>query len=341
MKMDKELTAKSNKNDILDAYNEALSKIKELQSQDRQIEKKRVDEKVVVQTASQTSIEKIVKGLADIKSSVVNSLDNLESKLIDEFKKLTNIQQAITIETKNLEDIHAIKINADSLTALLHAQKTKKEQFESEMKTKTEAFEIEITQKRQLWKKEQETLETIRKEEESKLKKDRQRELDDYNYNLQLTRKKDSDSYQENKVALEKELLVKKETFEKDFVQRETSIASKEVELNELRANVEKFPAELAKAISDTEKQFKEKLEITYKHEAALSSKEIEGERNLNKQTVTSMENKIKEQELLIKQLMQKVDDAAKQVREIAVKAIEGASTYRDHAVSQNQNRPV
>jgi len=339
--MEKEITSKSNKNDILDAYNEALSKIKELQSQDRQVEKKRVDEKVIVQTASQTSVEKIVKGLADIKSSVVNSLDNLESKLIDEFKKLTNIQQAINIETKALDDIHAIKINADSLTALLFAHKEKREQFDSEMKIKTEAFEFEITQKRQQWKKEQETLESLRKEEETKLKKDRQRELDEYNYILQLTKKKDNDSYQEKKAALEKELMVRKETFEKDFVQRETFIASKEVELNELRAKAETFPAELAKAVSDTEKQLKERLEITYKHEAALSSKEIEGERNLNKQTIASMENKIKEQDAMLKQLMQKVDEASKQVREIAVKAIEGASTFRDHSASQGSNKTV
>ncbi|MBP7496632.1 MAG: hypothetical protein KA792_03095 [Bacteroidales bacterium] len=37
----------------------------------------------------------------------------------------------------------------------------------------------------------------------------------------------------------------------------------------------------------------------------------------------------LKEQELLIKQLSNKTDDAIKQVKDIAVKALEGAANYK------------
>ena len=60
-----------------------------------------------------------------------------------------------------------------------------------------------------------------------------------------------------------------------------------------------------------------------------MASKEIEGERKLKEQIINSLEAKIKEQETLIKQLTSKNDDAIKQVKDIAVKALEGTANYR------------
>ena len=48
---------------------------------------------------------------------------------------------------------------------------------------------------------------------------------------------------------------------------------------------------------------------------------------------VSSLEAKIKEHEELIRQLSQKASDAGLQVQEIALKAIEGASTQRAFSV--------
>jgi len=58
-------------------------------------------------------------------------------------------------------------------------------------------------------------------------------------------------------------------------------------------------------------------------------SRAKEGERKLNKQVVSALEAKIKEQEAYIRQLTQKTDQAGQQVQNIALKAIEGASSQR------------
>ncbi|MBF0557133.1 MAG: hypothetical protein HQK96_21680 [Nitrospirae bacterium] len=326
--MEKDMS-KSTKNEILVAYNELLAKVKEQKPIDRQTEKKKHDEKEIVESASGTSMEKIVKNLANIKVDIVNSLDALEEKLIAEYKTLTGLQQSITIEKRNLEEVHEIAVNADSLAALLLAQKERKEKFESEINQKRQVLEEEIAEKRLQWKKEQAEYESTAKEKDALSKKEKQRAEEEYNYNFQLKKKKESDEYEAKKTSQEKELQEKREAFDRETVERESVLAAKEKEYNELKAKAVAFPSELEKAVKDTEKAVLSGLEIKYKHEAALLSKEIEGERKLNKQMVASLEAKIKEQDEMIRQLTQRTSEAGLQVRDIAVKAIEGASGQR------------
>ena len=66
-----------------------------------------------------------------------------------------------------------------------------------------------------------------------------------------------------------------------------------------------------------------------YEHQAELTEKENEGEKKLNKQIISALEAKIKEQEELIRQLTSKADESVQQVQAIAVKAIEGAASQR------------
>ena len=112
----------------------------------------------------------------------------------------------------------------------------------------------------------------------------------------------------------------------KDIQEREKTLTSKETELKELKAAVEKFPEEMNKTRVETENRVKKEIEISYKHKADLASKEIEGERKLAKQVIASLESKIKEQAELIAQLSQKADEEGEKAQQIAVKAIEGAS---------------
>ena len=149
-------------------------------------------------------------------------------------------------------------------------------------------------------------------------KKQHQREEEEYKYNLDTQRKKETDSYNTKKAQLEKEL-----------TEREAVISEKEILLKELQKKVDSFPAELDKTVKLAEKNITDRLESKYKYENQLASKEIEGERKLKEQIISSLEAKIKEQDTLIKQLTNKNDDAIRQVKDIAVKALEGTANYR------------
>jgi hypothetical protein len=348
--MEDQITEKSTKSQILQAYNEAIAKLKEQKQEDRRTEKKKEEEGKIVKQASENTIDKIVNGISRTKIEIMNALDDVGENLVEEFKKLEEIKKAKEIETNYLNDIYEIKTNADSLSALLLAQKEKKTNFESEIENKRDTFEEEMTQKKLQWKLEQENFENQKKERESQLKKDRQREEDEYNYNLQLKRKKDADEFADQKAKLEKELIDKRASVEKELSEREANVVLKEKELAELRAKVEQFPKVLETTIKETEKSITEKMEFKYKHQSELAQKEMEGEGSLHKQIVQSLENKIKEQTEQIKQLTQKANESVQQVQVIAIKAIESAaggataqrfftSNYEKHSDQQTKGK--
>ena len=337
-----QVTEKSTKSQILQAYEETLAKLKEQKHEDRKSEKKKEDEQKIVKQASENSLEKIVNSVGRTKIEIINALDEVGDSLSSEYEKLEEIKSAIEIEQKYLEDIYEIKVNADTLFAMILAQKEKDANFKTEIENKKTSFEEEMFQKKLQWKQEQDNYENSKKERDVLLKKERQREEEEYNYNLQLKRKKDSDAYSEQKELLEKELVDKRTAVEKELTEREKTVALKEKELAELKAKVENFPKELENAVKETEKSVVEKIEFKFRHQSELSQKEIEGERNLHKQLVQSLENKIKEQTEQIKQLTQKVNESGQQVQTIAIKAIEsaagGASSQRVFSTGFEKN---
>jgi hypothetical protein len=327
--MTKAMSEKNTKTEILEAYHEMLAKGKEQKAADQKAVRKESEEKELVVSVSRSSMDDIVKRLASLKLELVKSIDSLEEKLISEHKRFTELQQAVVLQSAALEEMYGIQAETGGLSALILAQRERKAAFEDEMEEKKLAFDADMSQRKLQWKKEQDDFEATKKERDTQLKKERQREEEEYTYNLQMIRKKESDVYEAGKAELESELKEKKARVEKDLAERESALSSRENELQELRARVDEFPKELEKAVKETEKGITERLEFKYKYQSELTAKDAEGEKKLNKQIIGALERKIAEQEEQIRQLTQKADDSIQQVQTIAVKAIEGASTQR------------
>ena len=327
--MTEEISIKNTKNEILEAYYEMLEQVKQTKKLNKQEEKAIVDKKAIVTAATTGSPDEIVKGLATLKLIITKSLKNLEDQLLAENQALITLQQAIAIQTQELEELYEIKVNANTLAALLLAQKEKSANFEKDMKERIAMFEQEIQQKRVNWKKEQEEFELINKEQENLTKKLRTREEEDYIYKRNLTRTKEQDQYLEQKQLLEKELNEKRLALEQEFKIREEKLAAAEKELIVLKETVQNFPTEKQQAILDSENNLTQRLNFKYEYEAKLTQTEIEGERKLYQQTIANLEAKVAKLETQIGQFTERANQANIQVQDIAIKAIDGASRQR------------
>lgn len=291
----------------------------------------------VVQKASESSSQGIIKNIADLKLSITGELEKVEDSLFSEFKRLSEIQQAIKIEKENLEELYQLSANTDSLAAILLAQKEKKRLFEEEMAQKEkdlmdrinserQKFDEEMGIKKTNWDKEKKEYELTFKEVQAEEKKKRQREEDEYIYKLKVERQKEEDEYLSKKEKLEKELAEQKASFEKEIKERELQIKTSEDELSTLRKQSEAFPKELGSKIKEAEDAVRKELSTKYNFEKELFAKDVDGQLKLKDKTITSLEAKIKEQDTLIKQTGLKADTAEKTVKDIAIKAIESAS---------------
>jgi hypothetical protein len=225
---------------------------------------------------------------------LVRSLEDIEEQLLSSHKQLSTLHQAIDIETKALAELHDITVNADSLSALLLAQKEKASAFEKDMSTKIEQFEQDMFQKKALWAKERSELE----DHEQQVKKMRQREEDEYAYQRNMARQKDLDQYTAQKEALDKELATRRFALEQEFAAREATIVAQEQEFTALKQKAEQFPTALDKAIQDKTQNVTERLIFKYDYEAKLAQKEVEGERKLSAQMIIALEAKVLQLEL-------------------------------------------
>lgn len=302
-----EINEKNTKSEILKAYDELLTKVREGSQNNRKIEKEAQDKRELVDKAASNSNEQIINHLASLKLGIVTSLNQLTDQMIAEFKQLSMLRQAVTTEREHIKELHEINVSADTLTALLLGQKEQKQAFETEMQLR-----------RQDW-----------DEYKTKVKKEHEREEEVYAYKTNLERQKDSDAYIAKKTALESELANRKAAFEQEWTTRTAEISAREQELKELREQVTNFPGSLQKAIDEVKVQTEQRLLTQHGHESQLKAKEYDGELKLLKQMVASLESTIEQKNQQLTLLTEKANRATGQVQEIAMKAIEGASISR------------
>ena len=324
--MDKKISTTNTKAQIIQAYNELLKKLEE-KSQDNPKEvQERKEAAKTVESAQRNSEDSIIKEIVKIKTSFTEALDKIKGNLTDEYKKLADIQAAIKIEKKHLEDLYGISTNADSFAAILLAQKESREKFEEEMKVTEENFENEMAEAKAKWSKEKVEVDAQIKEEKDQIQKARKREEEEYNYTLQQKRKKEADEYELKKLQLESGLKEKKLSFEKEFAEREKEILEKEKEFAELKKVTEQFPKELEKAVKEAVAELETKLTTEFQYEKSLTAKETEGIIKLKDLQIETLQNKIKEMEAQLKATNQKADVSEKSVKDIALKAIESSA---------------
>ncbi len=123
--MTEEISIKSTKNEILEAYNTMLKKVKQQEKEKPAQSREAEERKETVAKAKEESEENIVNRLSSLKLETATTFDKLEKSFLQEQRRLSKMQQAIDTETKHLEDLYNIKTETDTLAALILTQKRK------------------------------------------------------------------------------------------------------------------------------------------------------------------------------------------------------------------------
>jgi len=146
--MEKKLSPTSTKSEILNAYNELVKKIQESKQENPKAEQEKKVKETTVESAAKLTDEEIIGAISALKLSLNSKLDKIEDDLTTERQKLAKIREAISVEDQRLKDLYQINAGADSLAAILAAQKEKKEEFEREMADRKNELEEQIKQEK-------------------------------------------------------------------------------------------------------------------------------------------------------------------------------------------------
>lgn len=296
-----QVTNSSTKAQILEAYETLLEQIKQERKESTVLRQELEKKQSLLEKAKSAAQGAATLNLQQIRKALNDQLDEIEEKLAEEQQKYEALRQGATLLQQELQTLHQIKAEAESLEALVAAHRQAKGKLEQEIADRRQSLDTEIEETRTRWAREQEA----------------------FDYNLKLKRRNEQDAYNEQKAKLEKELAEKKVVFEKNIAEREQAVAAQEEELKRLRKESEGFDARLNSAVQQAEKAVQERLGREFEYQQKLTTKDLEAELKLRDQMIQSLEGKVKEQQELIAALSTKTDQAGQQVRDIALKAID------------------
>ncbi|MEJ1937578.1 hypothetical protein WDZ92_45890, partial [Nostoc sp. NIES-2111] len=173
---------KDSKQQLMQAFQQILAEQKKLESKiaTKQEEADKVKNQEILAIASTYTVDSIVKGLADLQLEFGSTINNLAEKLAKENSKLDELNQAIEIESKHLQELQRIRIVADALDILTQEHQEKLKTLEQDITSKRETLDKEIATKRKEWQKEQAEYEEALKAYNDLLAKERQQEQEEY-----------------------------------------------------------------------------------------------------------------------------------------------------------------
>ena len=333
----KKVSEKSTKQEMLEAYQTLTKQLEEKRASElapeRRFEEKKSEEAVKVATAIQP--EGIDRELGNLKAEIVKMLADISDRLAAESSKFRSVQKAVVSKEAELKELYGIEKAAVSLAALIEAQNQKRADFENQMTQEREQLQAEIDAQRMAWDTERKAHEQETKERDALEKKNRDREREDFNYGFKREQQAIKDKLNDEKLSLEKEIKLKRETSEKDLAEREKAIAERERELNELRTKAAAFPKELETAVNQSVKEATDKLKVEAKNREDLLRKEFEGERNVLAAKNESLEKSCKDLNVANAKLAQQLEAAYQKVQDIAEKTVEGTSGSKSLAELQ------
>lgn len=323
------------KQEMLETYGEQLAQAEVKRENEATPELKLAQKaiKQAVAVADALTADGIIRDIGNLKGEIGKVLSGLAERLEQETVRYEAVKKAIAEKERELAEIYEIQKAASSLTALIDSQNLKKEQFEAEMAARKESLTREIEEVRDEWQRERALRNAEQKEQEALEAKKRARDKEEYDYTLQRERQAARDAFEkektgfvEEKARLEREIALRREQADREFVEREQALATREQELTELRTRVATFPGELEAAVTREGKAVAERVQSEAKFKLDLLQKQFEGERNVLQARIAALEAQAKDQSAQIVKLNEQVEKSYGQLQAIAVKAVEGSA---------------
>ena len=342
--MNKKVNDKSTKAEILEAYKEAAEAKAALELQLKQVNNNPpanaspkqtvVPEKPIVEVnkpmtlvQNQQKMQSTIDNLILLQFGFGGAVSELSEKLTTEASKLEELRRTVGEEVQQLQELHSLEdVAEDTLDNLIQQYEESAKTFVSEISEQRETIEQDLLSRRQAWGKEQQLQELAVQERNDGDEKNRDRDVELYDYDLELQRNLDIEEYEQRQQMLYKEIEEFKQEQEKQWAEREKSIAEREKLSAEVKAKVEAFPKELEANIKNGKEIGRNIGNYQAKIKSDLFAKDLEGQKQNYELQIQGMLQTIQNQESRIASLSKQLDSALKQVQDLAVKAIEGAS---------------
>ena len=321
------ITMKSTKQEIMEAYEEAMKKIAESESGK--------DDPVAVAKAEND--KKIIE------SAQMIAEDNILNPVIIE--RYENLKTAIEMKNKELQELYGIETKANSLVAMINAYKDKEIELKDKYNARTKELDDEFTKKELILKEEIASLEKSKEDLINKiqnesneltksLNKKHKREEEEYEYNLKRSRRVENDRWEDEKAAREKELTEREAAVKAD----EAELADRTSYIEELEKKVEGIPELIQDAKDKAFADGKAKADKSNAFEVRTLKQQNDYNTQILEDKVDRLYSEVDSLKAEKANLQAKLDDAYAQMRELAAETVKSTGGVK---ILSGQNNAV
>ena len=305
------ITMKSTKQEIMDAYEAAKSKIEKIES---------IKDDPLASAKAEKAAE-IIKS-----ADAVAENDILNPAVIAQYNDL---KAAIQMKKEELQNLYGIEAKANSLVAIINAHKDKEAELKEKLKAEEATLMADMAAQEEALnsdikelEKKKEDLIAATKAEHDELKKEldkqRKREAEEYNYDLKRARQLEEDKWTDEKNARENELAKREAAVKAD----EQELAEKTAYIEELEQKVEEIPTLVQEATEEGVKKGKADADKS-------NAFEVRALKQKNDYDVQILCDKVNRLELEVDSLrdekvvlQSKLDEAYAQMRDLAAETV-------------------
>lgn len=328
------VTMANTKKEMVEAY---MAAKKKLQAQEKVLlnaeqTRKQMEAKLAEATADAQASQDPLQRLASLRSDISKELTELADRFEEEIDAYNKIKIAVRSKQEELDTIYGVETAASDLAALIEVQQERKEAFETEMANRRTAFEVEMQEALDEWEKEKTVREQEAKELAESIAKQRKREKEEFEYGYAREKSQKKTALEDELQTVEKDILRKRESFERESSQRkseldirEEDIAKRENEMATLRKEVDTFPSRIEAAVEKAVDDITTRLTQDFEKDKALMESMSDGEKNVLKSRIESLETLVKNQTDQIGDLSRGRESAYEKVQDIANRAVDAA----------------
>lgn len=234
-------------------------------------------------------------------------------------KRTTRARKTTAVSDETSSDASlsskALKPMEDAFTKLITAITTAKDDYET--------LEKQIAEIKEVWDREQKLHTITIQERDQQEEVERRREQELYQYETTLKRRQQEDEFAEKKAKWEKELEGRKD-----------ELAKEKQELEMLRREVADFEEEKEKAVKEASLNLQKELTASFATERKLREQEVKSEKELLVLKITNLTQENNRQSNEIAILKKSLEDATRQLKDVAVKVIESSSNKASATVA-------
>ena len=315
----KEISPKSTKKQLWDAYQLVLQGAAKKQDGSVSAESSgdflhtQEDVKIAEQM-SVLSFQKVMEDIGQLKISAAGMLNELGDKIAQELKTLESVNKAIALKNEHLKNAHAIEAEAINLLDLMEAKEKERLLLQNNFDLEKARLESQI----------------------ENTKKQHEREAEEYQYQLKITRQQDDDEQEFKNKIKEREFNDKLTVKQKEISLKEGKIIEQENEIKEMKLRFEKLPEEIEMVKNHAYLIGKEEAAKQAGVEKEFLEKDYSKELDICNLKIVSLEEIIKKQNTQVNSLESQLSLALQKAQELAVKIIESGKQDKD-----TQNLPA